>query len=399
MAHSRNGGSRAFIRGKLGNDIFSIGKDSKGRKQQVQRAIAESVANPQTTAQMRGRMIMSTVMQAVSAMAAIIDHSFDNVAVGQPNISEFIRRNYALVKADEAAHPASGNEFGLNKYQEKGIKQGAYIVAAGRAAGVANCTINGTAKTITIAVGGTMTFGELKAALSLSAEDYFTPVAIVADKGFVYLRLHLSQSLSDDTVIAAGNIANVFMTDGNVAMTPSVSGTNIVLTFADFSANAGIIVSRKANGGWAHNDVQLAAPSAPAFASNVALPTYPVGAQRFLNGGDTDYVAGSSDVVVDNGGGDNGGGGSTTTKPASPNIAISGDSSPRTVTITAAAGASIYYTTDGSTPTTASTAYTAAFTAADSTVIKAIAVVNGVSSDVASQTVSGGSNGGGNDVN
>ena len=392
MAHSRNGGSRAFIRGKLGNDIFSIGKDSKGRKQQVQRAIAESVANPQTTAQMRGRMIMSTVMQAVSAMAAIIDHSFDNVAVGQPNISEFIRRNYALVKADEAAHPASDNEFGLNKYQEKGIKQGAYIVAAGRAAGVANCTINGSAKTITIAVGGTMTFAELKAALSLSTEDFFTPIAIVADKGFVYLRLHLSQSMSDDTVISASNIADVFTSEGNVAMTPSVSGTNIILTFADFSANAGIIVSRKANGGWAHNDVQLAAPSAPAYTSNVALPTYPVGAQRFLNGGDTDYVAGSSDVVVD-------GGGSTPTKPASPTISISGDSSPRTVTITAAAGASIYYTTDGSTPTTASTAYSAAFTAADSTVIKAIAVADGVSSDVASQTVSGGGNGGGNDVN
>lgn len=392
MAHSRNGGSRAFIRGKLGNDIFSIGKDSKGRKQQVQRAIAESVANPQTTAQMRGRMIMSTVMQAVSAMAAIIDHSFDNVAVGQPNISEFIRRNYALVKADEAAHPASDNEFGLNKYQEKGIKQGAYIVAAGRAAGVANCTINGSAKTITIAVGGTMTFAELKAALSLSTEDFFTPIAIVADKGFVYLRLHLSQSMSDDTVISASNIADVFTSEGNVAMTPSVSGTNIILTFADFSANAGIIVSRKANGGWAHNDVQLAAPSAPAYTSNVALPTYPVGAQRFLNGGDTDYVAGSSDVVVD-------GGGSTPTKPASPTISISGDSSPRTVTITAAAGASIYYTTDGSTPTTASTAYSAAFTAADSTVIKAIAVADGVSSDVASQTVSGGENGGGNDVN
>ena len=392
MAHSRNGGSRAFIRGKLGNDIFSIGKDSKGRKQQVQRAIAESVANPQTTAQMRGRMIMSTVMQAVSAMAAIIDHSFDNVAVGQPNISEFIRRNYALVKADEAAHPASDNEFGLNKYQEKGIKQGAYIVAAGRAAGVANCTINGSAKTITIAVGGTMTFAELKAALSLSTEDFFTPIAIVADKGFVYLRLHLSQSMSDDTVISASNIADVFTSEGNVAMTPSVSGTNIILTFADFSANAGIIVSRKANGGWAHNDVQLAAPSAPAYTSNVALPTYPVGAQRFLNGGDTDYVAGSSDVVVD-------GGGSTPTKPASPTISISGDSSPRTVTITAAAGASIYYTTDGSTPTTASTAYSAAFTAADSTVIKAIAVADGVSSDVASQTVSGGGNGSGNDVN
>lgn len=56
------------------------------------------------------------------------------------------------------------------------------------------------------------------------------------------------------------------------------------------------------------------------------------------------------------------------------------------VTITAAEGASIYYTNDGSTPTAASTAYSDALTLEATTTIKAIAVKGGITSDVASKT-------------
>ena len=56
------------------------------------------------------------------------------------------------------------------------------------------------------------------------------------------------------------------------------------------------------------------------------------------------------------------------------------------VTITAAEGASIYYTNDGSTPTDASTAYSEALTLEATTTIKAIAVKGGITSEVASKT-------------
>ena len=56
------------------------------------------------------------------------------------------------------------------------------------------------------------------------------------------------------------------------------------------------------------------------------------------------------------------------------------------VTITAAKGATIYYTNDGSTPTSASTAYTEALTLEATTTIKAIAVKGGITSEVASKT-------------
>lgn len=285
MAKAKSGGTRSFLRGRVASDVYSIGKDAKGNKQQIVRSLAESVANPQTVAQMRGRMIMSTIMQAVSSMAAIIDHSFDNVPAGQPNVSEFIRVNYALVKADVAAHPASGNTFGLNKYGEKGIKQGAYVVAAGSAADIAGVQLNGSAKTLVIALSAGATIADLRSALGLGVEDYFTAVCITADGKFLYNRFHVSQALASATEISAANINEVITLDGNVAVTLAFANNTITATFADFSANAGIIVSRKQNATYKHNDVTLAAPSAPTFTSDDALPTYPTGAQRFLNGG------------------------------------------------------------------------------------------------------------------
>ena len=285
MAKAKSGGTRSLLRGRVASDVYSIGKDAKGNKQQIVRSLAESVANPQTLAQMRGRMIMSTVMQAVSAMAAIIDHSFDAVPAGQPNVSEFIRANYALVKADVAAHPTSGNTFGLNKYGEKGIKQGAYNVAAGSAANIKGVQLNGASKTLVIALSAGATIADLRSALGIGVEDYFTAVCITSDGKFLYNRFHVSQSLASATEISAANIGDVITMDGNVAVTLAFAGNNITATFGDFSANAGIIVSRKENATYKHNNVTLAAPSSPAFTSDDALPTYPTGSQRFLNGG------------------------------------------------------------------------------------------------------------------
>lgn len=285
MARSKTGGSRAYLRGRVGSDVYSIGKDAKGKKQQVVRSLAESVKNPQTVAQMRGRMIMSTIMQAVAGMRSIIDHSFDNVPAGQPNISEFIKRNYALIKADVAANHASGNAFGLNKYQEKGVKAGAYVIGSGSAIAVKGIAIDGANKTLTIDLTGDVTIGGLKAALGINIQDYFTICSIVAGGKFAFERFHITNELGDDTEITASNIAQVFTLDGNTSVTLALNGSSIVATLADMSANCAIITTRKQESGYIHSDAVLAVPSTPQYTADVALPTYPTGEERFLNGG------------------------------------------------------------------------------------------------------------------
>lgn len=97
-------------------------------------------------------------------------------------------------------------------------------------------------------------------------------------------------------------------------------------------------------------------------------------------------------VVIDN----QNGSGSVTPTVAAPTISGTTPFEETTsVTMSGPAGASIYYTVDGSTPTSSSTQYSAAFTLSDTTTVKAIAVKDGVSSSVASRTFTKGTAGGG----
>lgn len=290
MAKSKSGGTRAYIRGKIGADVYSIGKTSKGQKQQVVRSLAEVVSNPQTESQMRNRMIMSTVMQAVSALSPIIDHAFDAVPSGQPAISEFIRVNHALIKADAAAHPSSDMTFGLVKYQEKGAKSGLYIIADGKVAIPASLSLAFAANVpaLTIALtAATLTVGGLKSALGLAGGDYITLVGINANGGLLYGRAYITDSEADTTAISSDNVETLFTIEANDVVAVSLDGNSIKFTFTSTAKSAGVILSKKENSEWNHSKSTMQNSSlAVEFSEDIALPTYPQGASRFLNGGD-----------------------------------------------------------------------------------------------------------------
>lgn len=287
MAKSKVGGSRAYIRGRIGADVYSIGKDGKGSRQQVVRSLAEQVSNPRTLSQMFGRMVMSTVMQAVSALQPIIDHSFDGLPTGQPSISEFIRRNYALVKADAIAHPSADNAFGLNKYQEKGIQPGPWVISNGKVEKPAAINAMVTQLQINL-TEGTLTVGGLRAALGLSADGYVTYVTWAGIGKVEFGRLRVNPEAADNTAISAETLPTVFLQEGNVPLTLALSGTTITAKVP--SQNdvlfAGVIVSEKVDGAWIHSACTLTGDAEQGYASDVVLPTYPTGANQFLNGGD-----------------------------------------------------------------------------------------------------------------
>lgn len=287
MAKSKSGGTRTYLRGRVGSDVYSIGRDSKGKKQQVVRSLAESVSNPQTQSQMRGRMILSTIAQALAVLRPIVDHSFDNVIGAQANLSEFTSRNYGLIKADIAAHPASGNAFGLVAYKEKGAKQGQYVISDGQATIPAALVLTKATGVIVITMPvGNVTIGGLKSALGMSSEEYFTLVGLTTAGAAAYERFRVNPSLSDETVISAENIANVFAVEGNAVATIGLAGETINITLSSIAGDCAVIVSKKANGKYIHNEAQLGDGSGFAAPADTALPTYPVGNENYLNGGD-----------------------------------------------------------------------------------------------------------------
>ena len=289
MAKSKSGGTRSYLRGRIASDVYSIGRDASGKKQQVVRSLAEQVSNPQTTAQMRGRMIMSTVMQAVSAMSQIIDHSFDNVPNGQPSISEFIRLNYALVKDDVAAHPASDNEFGLNKYQEKGCKSGKWQISDGKAVMPSLVTIpeSNFERLVFGYVGETTTIADLKSALGMADDDYLTNCFIFSGKLYFY-RVKFASTLADTTVITSENVAQVFDIEDpfGVVSTINIYEGAIRVNASKSGSCGGVIFTQKTDGGFIHSKSTMAWSIEATWTADVALPTYPVGTERFLNGGE-----------------------------------------------------------------------------------------------------------------
>lgn len=113
-------------------------------------------------------------------------------------------------------------------------------------------------------------------------------------------------------------------------------------------------------------------------------------------GGSTTVISGGNGSSGSSGSGSGSGSGSETPTVAVP--VISGttpfaESTSATISC-ATAGASIYYTVDGSTPTSASTAYSGAIALTDTTTVKAVAVKDGVSSSVTTKVFTKGSGGG-----
>lgn len=318
MAKSKSGGTRSYIRGRVGADVYSIGKDAKGSKQQVVRSLAESVANPQTQSQMAQRMCMKTVSEAAKALKPIINHSFDNVPDGQPSISEFMKLNLEKIKSNH-------EKFNFVKYEEQNAKCGSYIVSQGTAK-IPNelnfTTTDGmdACQLITDLNGGetNITFGALKSLLSFKNGSFLVLVQLqtVSETKAVFKwnKIMLADNITDDTVIAhydAGQ--SEVVKDVETENLFKVEGTDTLQFFGGINFNAtdnqwrieveihGSVVAQggsvaaayiwcKYTGkGFIHSSATMDITNYDTedyCTFDQALATYPVGSERFLNGGD-----------------------------------------------------------------------------------------------------------------
>lgn len=93
-------------RGKVGSLVFS-----RSNGQQVVRARAEVVKNPQTETQMVQRIILNTIAQAYSRMSEIVDHSFEGVAPGLASMAYFNSKNMDALRNKIKIALADGKSY------------------------------------------------------------------------------------------------------------------------------------------------------------------------------------------------------------------------------------------------------------------------------------------------
>ena len=131
-----------------------------------------------------------------------------------------------------------------------------------------------------------MTVGGLKTATGLGADDYLTLCGYDANGVFQFVRLRIDQTKADATAITSENVGSVFVIEGTVTPTISLSSNVITVKVATTQKGGAWIISKKTASGYEHNEAVLTTIATPSYNADTALPTYPIGTARFLNGGD-----------------------------------------------------------------------------------------------------------------
>lgn len=257
-----------FARGKVGSLVFS-----RSNGQQVTRAKADVVANPQTEAQIIQRIFLNTCAQAYSNMGAIVDHSFEGVKKGQDSMSFFMKNNLNAIRTRVAQLLADGYSkeeiFEFSPLGSNFFAPNAYLISKG--------------KLPAVAVVDAAADAEMKFALSantyegvindygLQRGDQLTFCLLVSDgngnQSFKFARVILDPKESDGT---DADLSTEFVNGGafvkpnplNEGVLGSLTYANGFLTFGEaggYLRAAAIIVSRKGeNDEWQRSTTYLA---------------------------------------------------------------------------------------------------------------------------------------------
>lgn len=251
-------------RGKVGSLVFS-----RSNGQQIVRARAEQVKNPQTDAQMIQRILLNTIAQAYSNMSAIVDHSFEGVPAGQKSMSVFMKRNLDAIRkklaevgdldaTEPMVSPINSNIFAVNDYE---ISKGS----------LPECTPREVTGTGAFTGITTNTYKAVMEKYGLQRGDQLTFIVIDESArgiaSFKYARVILDPRNQDGTEAA---MTTAFITAGainlpnpkneNNGVVFSLEDTEFIFHSADLCLGGAMIASRqKEDGSWLRSNSSLLA--------------------------------------------------------------------------------------------------------------------------------------------
>ena len=348
MAKSNWGITSGFI-GKLGN---VVGYNWKGKN--IQRALTQNGNKSRSQEQQLQRARFALITLVGSDLYEAIYEGYRQEANKQRSTQNglFVKYNIGLVSGSDPE--ALGLDF-ANLQLSSGRLMGVDFGAA---------TISGNV--LTVAISDNNLYGR-----RVSASDR------------VYIAAYCPE-LGDARCFVAGTRS---------------SEDNLTVNLPAKWDGKGIVAYGFTVGAASFNDGLASATQCLCTQGDLVVPSY----HKVNSGSQSGSNSGTSTGSETGGNGSNAGNSGSTGGSATPTVAaptISGTTpfaETTQVTITELEGARVYYTTDGSTPTSGSTLYTEPFTLSATTTVKAIAIKDEVSSSVASKTFTK-SSGGGNDT-
>ena len=251
------------------------------------------VKNPRTEAQMRQRMLMTTIGAAYKTLKSIADHSFEGYSSGMQCMRQFNSRNLNRFKQAAAAK----GSVAFNEYKDGDINPMPFILASGSLPGFAfkfdetsNLEIVGEKE------GADFTTAEgIYAALGVQRNDLITFCTVIGEgattngvysykaENFNIVRLYCDKSgkvtkPADAFTISTNN------DQASITMSTAANAITIKTGAADFGA---VIQSRKNDSGWLRSDAVMIVAEDVISGVKTAnqLATYPVGTELILNNG------------------------------------------------------------------------------------------------------------------
>lgn len=251
------------------------------------------VKNPRTEAQMRQRMLMTTIGAAYKTLKSIADHSFEGYSSGMQCMRQFNSRNLNRFKQAAAAK----GSVAFNEYKDGDINPMPFILASGSLPGFAfkfdetsNLEIVGEKE------GADFTTAEgIYAALGVQRNDLITFCTVIGEgattngvysykaENFNIVRLYCDKSgkvtkPADAFTISTNN------DQASITMSTAANAITIKTGAANFGA---VIQSRKNDSGWLRSDAVMIVAEDVISGVKTAnqLATYPVGTELILNNG------------------------------------------------------------------------------------------------------------------
>ena len=251
------------------------------------------VKNPRTMAQMRQRMLMTTIGAAYSYLKVIADHAFEGKTVGQQCMAEFMRLN--LNKFRDAAKNDKAT-YAFNSYKDKLINPLRYILSKGSLPEMPFVINTQNQIELSYNVSDIKTAQDVYDAMGIQEGDLVTFVWVVGSSSLVKnvfqytpSRLNIVRLYANKTGVVA-TPHDAFTFDANHSdLDINVNVSSDVLKLTSTEANFGtVILSRQAGGTWLRSNSAMAGNKSIIAGVSVEnqLSTYPIESELILNGGE-----------------------------------------------------------------------------------------------------------------